>query len=461
MKEDIFEVQLKSTKTFLKKLFSKNEFEIKSKYPSINNLKCTIEKGNNCFKFSTDTINLVSNIVDYQDKQYGYLDEFSIINNEYNLNVFKGLGLLKIKLKGLTCEGEIRDLKTNNFTNGKSYFRSLIPLNGYILRPYKFIETKGFKVKNSFRSVGYFKINIDNINIGIYDYDVLGIEYLIIESYDEVEAVEFERLVLNILHSYAFISGYLIREEIITLEFENNSFEKIKSFKFEKLKKSIISIPSIDNRLFNELSDNFKVSLLSPKIFEKIILNNKKDIRIFRTIKIINESPEVPIEIIASTFSVALETIKNVIIEEYEEKINPFKDKRTAREIIRKLKDIISPIEENKFNNKNAVINKIEQLNQVGNKESFLLCFKLLDIKLSDDEINCLSKRNDFLHGRIPFEDENDDFELQYIVYKLHQLVSSLILKKADYNGLVLNNAKYKDYERERNKLKEKLFIKI
>lgn len=109
------------------------------------------------------------------------------------------------------------------------------------------------------------------------------------------------------------------------------------------------------------------------------------------------------------------------------------------------------------------IFKKLEQLNQVGNKDSLILSFKILKIGLSEDDIRCINMRNDFLHGRIPFDSENDPkaFELHHIVYKIHLLVCSLILKYSGFNGLILNNIKLTDLLHFNNKLEESLFRRI
>jgi len=175
------------------------------------------------------------------------------------------------------------------------------------------------------------------------------------------------------------------------------------------------------------------------------------------------ESSNYPLEIKASTYSVALETIKNIIIEDNQEKINPFKSKKVASSTIKILKSEIEKIDDSEFNSKESVLNKVEQLNQVGNKDSLILSFKLLNLTLTEDDKRCINMRNDFLHGRIPYNSESGDKdnELQHIVYKLHLLVTSLIMKNAGYSGLMLNYIKLVELLYFKKKIEEPLFRRI
>jgi hypothetical protein len=195
---------------------------------------------------------------------------------------------------------------------------------------------------------------------------------------------------------------------------------------------------------------------ISKEVFSNMTTKARNDNRFLRALKIITEGNEYPLEIRASAYSVALETIKNIIIEENEEKINPFKEKAFARITIKQLQAIINPLDEIHFNNKGAILNKLEQLNQVTNTDSFKIAFSICNFVLTESDEEALVKRNDFLHGRIPFEDETETWlnkELKFITYKLHFLVTALIMKYCGFNGLLKNNPKFFSVFAENNKV--------
>lgn len=90
----------------------------------------------------------------------------------------------------------------------------------------------------------------------------------------------------------------------------------------------------------------------------------------------------------------------------------------------------------------------LENLNMAGNNDSFKLAFKLVDFKLTKEDEKCISMRNRFLHGNIPFENESEQQkkrELLSIALNAHLLTCSLIFKYAGYNGVVINFLKYWD----------------
>ena len=459
------EINLVHTNDFLTNLFSKKEFIIKSKYPTINTIKCSLEKGKRCFKYSAGEILLEGPPVKYQHKSYGYQDPFELINDEFHFTAYNGAGLINLKIgKGFTSTGEIRELKSKSFNNSAGIHRAIIPKPKFHKLPIRYIKSEGFNVGSSIRVAGYFNIVINNKQIGIFDYKVNEVESLVIESYDKIQSNDFENYISAITYCFGLVSGHLFRDEIIILKYDDSRFEKINSFNFKKLENSISGIPALDPQLYWELSESNKVRpYLEKEVFQNLVNKSLKDLRLFRAIRIMSESCQYPIEIKASTYSVALETVKNIIIEENEEKINPFKIKKKASNTIKELKKIVDAIPESEFNSKKMVLNKLEQINQVGNRDSFLLSFKLLNINLSEDDERCINMRNDFLHGRIPFDIENypKAYELHHIVYKLHLLVCSLILKYSGFSGLLLNNIKLADLLHFDKKLKEPLFRKI
>ncbi|MDC7996367.1 hypothetical protein [Altibacter sp. HG106] len=458
-------VNLVQTNEFLTNLFSKKEFTIKSKYPTINTIKCTLEKGNRSFKYSAGEILPKGPPVKYQHKSYGYQDPFELISEDYHFIAYNGAGSINLKIgKGFTSTGEIRDLKSKSFDNLTGIHRAIIPKPKFHNFPIRYIKSEGFNVGSSIRVAGYFLIKINNRPFGIYDYKINEIESLFIENYDNLPSNDFENYISAIIYCFGIVSGQLFRDEVVILKYASPKFEKIIAFNYKKLEDSMKGIPALDPQLYWQLSETNKIRpYLEKEVFENLVNKSLKDLRLYRAIRIMSESCQYPIEIKASTYSVALETVKNIIIEENGEKINPFKLKKKASKTIKELKKIVDAIPESEFNSKKMVLNKLEQLNQVGNKDSLLLSFKLLNIKLSEDDKRCINMRNDFLHGRIPFDIENDPkaYELHHIVYKLHLLVCSLILKYSGFSGLMLNNIKLADLLHFDKKLREPLFRKI
>jgi hypothetical protein len=454
-------ISLSKSIEFIEQFYNEKTFTIKSDFPTINTVECKIKKGNRCFEYNAGEILPYGPPAKYQSEGYGFQKPFELENEFERLKAKNGASNISIKIgEGFTSEGKITELESN-FGSVNSFFRAIIPFADYAEKPITFIESVGFNVGTWTRVAGYLSVDTGNGIYGVYEYKSFKeIKSLYIENEEKTSYEEFEKSLGAIIYSFGIVSGSLIRDEIFILQFESKEYKNVKGFQYRKLEDSVNGAKSIDPSLLKHIDKNLKKTPYLPlKVFSNLVKKCLTDSRFQRALKIISESYIYPLEVRASTYSVALETLKNIILEENAKKINPFKSKKEARGIIKQLKEIIEGVEDDKFNNKKAILNKIEQLNQVTNKDGFLLTFKLLGIELNEDDKRCIANRNDFLHGRIPFEEEHDEnYQLQHIVYKLHFLLSNIILKMAEYDGLILNTIILVDLIDFKKKLKEPLF---
>jgi hypothetical protein len=458
-------IYMSSTEAYLKLLFSKQCFTIKSVYPTINSILCHLEKGDHSFRFIADQILPIGPPVKYQHQGYGFDDRFELINKSFHLCIPKGVNSLRISFTDdLPVSGEITKMDSCKSLE-LSFWRAIIAPIKFYKKPFEYIESQAFKSERWFRGAGLIELLVNSCLINIYDIKINNNETLIIECKSEIGFSTFEEIVHSIIFSFGIISGSLIREELIYLQYNDDNLQEIFGFSYRNIEPSINGLGIIDPRIFAKAtgSKNLRTSYLAPKIFQNIVENCIKDPRFLRALKMITESASFPLEIKASNYSVALETLKNIIIEENIIKINPFKDKRVAIKTINEIKSIVSQIDDKEFNNKQSVLNKIDQLNQVGNKEGILLSFKLLSIPLSEDDVKCLVERNNFLHGKIPFESETvtKDYRLQHIGHKLHMLLCALVLKYSGYHGYILNNLKLIDILHFKKNLNEPLLRNV
>ena len=153
-----------------------------------------------------------------------------------------------------------------------------------------------------------------------------------------------------------------------------------------------------------------------------------------------------PNEIKIASLYVALETIKQKIVDDNIDKISPFKNKLFATTIINNLKNIISNLPEDNFNDKNMVMKKVENLNTLGNNDSFIWAFKLVEYELSKEDKKYIQLRNRFLHGNVPFDNEVEQSKneaLLDITTNTHFLVCGLLLKYVGYEGVVKDLLSY------------------
>jgi hypothetical protein len=459
IRQRAYSVSLAATEEFINVIHQKRRYKILSPYPTINSIDCEIVKGERCFKYYSGEILPIGPPAKFQSKSYGFQDPFDLENDTEKLSVYNGANTINRQLgEEFKSSGEIWEIQSSTFSS-QSYLRTLLPLSGFNKKPVGLIQSDPFKIGKALRVAGFVNILIGNNSIGIYDYKIKDKEFLIIECYQLIDSKYFEQIVSAIIYSFGLISGSLVRDELYLIQYTDNTFNHINGFHYRRIEDSKEGLSSFDARLFDQFKGTGH-SAFPREIFQSLIKKCLDDNRLLRAMRIITESADYPIDIRASVFSVALETMKNIILEENVERINPFKSKATASKLIKSFHEKLNSIDPTEFNNRESVQKRIEQLNQVGNKEGFILSFKLLEIVLNEDDRICLEKRNDFLHGRLPYEGEfvREDNELQHFVYKQHFLLTALVFKLVGYKGHLINNWKLVDLIHFKKRFNEPLF---
>jgi len=147
-----------------------------------------------------------------------------------------------------------------------------------------------------------------------------------------------------------------------------------------------------------------------------------------------------------SIASVALETVANEFKPKEHTTLTLIEDKDVAGHLIHELLKVLKSIK-TRLNKEvySKLESKIGQILQQPNAQKLEDPFIALGIKLDDEEKYCLDSRNYFLHGSFP-KPKNDLYgrlnqqDLIYIVgTRLMMLAGMLLLKKAGYNGRVVD----------------------
>lgn len=443
-------VYLLPTKKFLTELADQTVFKIISPYPTIHNVDCYLKldvSGEVLFRVPQMSRESKIPPVEFQHIGYGLHKPFMLVGNSRAYWLPHGVGTLQMSFSSEMFKGNISEIESKS-QNPSFFFRSLIPMDQSVAVLAGYFQTLSFSTESSFRAAGLMNIKINNIRFRIFDYEIEGQHYLIVDSLDLIAYEDFLKIVKSFLAVIGVIGGCFYRERVITLTSTDADMSGFHSFSLIKMDKSKHGLEAVRPRDMIDFFPGLKKKserYLLPAIFEKLVTLCLDDARFSRAVNIVAESHGYPLEIRASTYSVALETLKNIIIQANEEKINPIKTKAAARTLVGKLKEVVNDFGESEFNNKNLIIQKLEHLNQIGNTDSFSRIFELLNMELTLEDIMVLNKRNDFLHGRIPFEDEEHttkEKELRLVTLKLHFLICSLILKMGGYNGYLINNVR-------------------
>jgi len=462
-------INLTETFVFLRK-FSKEQIGIiKSPYPTINGLEIKFLKRNRCFQFSTGSLLACEAPVRFQHIGYGFLKPFEIYTKEGIYLVKYGIGKLTNNIgKDFSNNGELWELESK-LEPELGYFRAVLPIKKFAKVPLDIILGQHFKVleslQESLRVAGLITIKLEPYVVNLFDYYFENKRCIFIDCKELIGYSTFEKIIEAIIYSFGFLSGSLTRDELTILKFKNSDFTTIEGFQFRKVEDSIISSLEIlnpkEHKQYEKLGNT---EYLSEIVFSKIVLLCFSEQRFLRALRIITQARNLPVEIQAASIFVALETIKEIIIEANQEKTASFKNEKFAVKLIEEIKGKIEAIPELEFNNKSRVLRKVSELNAIGNNEGFYAAFELLGISLNKEEKYCISMRNRFLHGNVPFANEPEQKRkkaLQEISINAHFLTCALILKYVNYNGAIKDFAKYLDLINNENKLDRPLFKRI
>lgn len=347
--------------------------------------------------------------------------------------------------------------------------RLIIPVNKRI--EFGNFWCKSLNINDGITVGGLIETKIGNKNYHLFRYENEDTKkkYFIIDSAEENIFSEFKENTRVILLALGCITGNLLQNEFYYQSIRLNKEAYVEEVAFEQQESSIISnVCLLDYFQFEiylkdlkeaatlgKLSKDWKVDQFlkscetlpvrfTSELFSKLCETLKANKAIARCVLLILEGNQSKFMLHkASMYSVALETLTNVIYEENKEKLNPIPDGILAAKVQNKMVDIINENKEFLSDYGEQILKaKINDLNKPTNSKKLTKPFELYGIHLSKDDINILNYRNKFLHGSSPFNEEellNKDKEINYISKKLHFLTNCLILKYIGYKGHIVN----------------------
>jgi len=269
--------------------------------------------------------------------------------------------------------------------------------------------------------------------------------FFIIKSPDKVCHEDFVNVVDSIRSAYALLNGYYIADSVFYVSMKPGERETL-TFKYQSLNSTIISKkPLIDFHRYVNIEDT-KI-LLTSENFERLVTLLCNNVELSRACILITQAgclDNISKGILAS---VALETATaHFVSKEAAKSIKLIEDKNIIRQLSYELKKAIKKVKDKVDKSTlDKLSSKIGKFNELPNATKLSTPFTSLGIDLSEGEEYCLSCRNLFLHGSIPSPKENaykylSQEELQSLIAnRLCMLSAMLMLKKANYNGLLID----------------------
>ncbi|MGA2624207.1 MAG: hypothetical protein ABSF91_10165 [Bacteroidota bacterium] len=266
--------------------------------------------------------------------------------------------------------------------------------------------------------------------------------FLVIDSVQEIPSDNFLKCAEAILIAYGFISGHFAREKRYCFSSNNCDFNNVQGISFETLKRNLYSgyspIPEV---IHQQLLGIAQARQLSKSVFDQLCKAILTDVGFARTVSLIIEGNTLSLELRAPIYSVALEAMTTMLSEKFSEKLTPIKDKKVAGDLINDLIAILDRYSDWLDPAALEIMSKkILNINSPTNKDKLLNSFEILRVNLPDKDKECIEKRNDFLHGRMPLDPDKKEvggFTLEQIVLSLQFCINCLVLKSVGYSGYV------------------------
>lgn len=370
------------------------------------------------------------------------------INENSVTSISMTLGLPRVLTIGVKNFQSAEDKEFDN----KS-LRLIIPVE--VEPSFEVFNSSGVRISGLGTVVGLIKAKINNKSYHVFKYKNTDLDkkYLIIDSLEDNLFDQFKSNTSAILLGFGLVTGNLHQGEYYYQIIRKDNPLFVDGTAYVKKESSIISNTCLfDPRRFKKYVEHYnrhdileKHSIyLGEESFSKICQKIRDSETFARCIKLLLEGNQTKLLLLkGGIYSIALETLTNIIYEENEDKINPITDKKLAKEIRRGLKNELSKYDSSISDYGLKVLkSKIENINTPTNSKKLSKPFELCGLKLSKLDIEILNHRNKFLHGTSPFEEKelNDkQKDIKYISSKLFFLINILVLKYCGYEGHVIN----------------------
>jgi len=335
----------------------------------------------------------------------------------------------------------------------------VLPVESNILSSF-FLPMQSFNWENA-SCFGLIKTHINNCLYDIFEVSYNGLFYLFIDCSSKSNINDFYNQTISILVSLGFFTSFFRQEECFILGSLDKEYHSIEFIEYRSLRESItIPFRFFDNISYFIFDTKEVVSKIDdlPKIqqepFDNLVNLCYNNPDILNCLFVFIASSCYPLDTKPACLAVVMEGICNYILNQNEERLNPIKEKKVAKEIRKKIIDLLNTYKDKiDIYDFSTLLKRIDNLNQPTNTEKLKRPYELLGIKLKDYEIKAIENRNNFLHANLQFEIgrniENSDsiaHQLFFTCHVLDRLFYKLILKLINYNGTIINNIKINEY---------------
>ncbi|RTL58738.1 MAG: gamma-glutamylcyclotransferase [Sphingobacteriales bacterium] len=463
---------------FIFNLNKPKEFEIYLKDHALNNRKILIEKSQKGFAFQTDSI-IPKGVQRHKELQVsgkklqlnenGDETKFFIDGKHFLLNSIGYDFDNELKLLSGSINS-IGNASTQDFS--EKYLRLIIPINRK-LRINNDYQCQGFVVDYKLK-LGLVILEINKQTFHFYEVKYGEKDYLVIDCLERYSLPEFQNSCQTILLTYAFLSGDYHSDEGYFLGYEDQLMEIPKHILYHTFSDSHYDLNSAftTNAYFGIDLENIKrdekgfideetrkeqfkdIMFFPSSVFSNICQTSIDNEKIFRSLLLLIFNQASTLEMKIPVQFIALEALTGPIVTKGNSELKPIPDNSTANKLIDKLKiEVETFLKENEIEIENndlipPLFKRLAALNAPTNTDKLSKPFAEVGYTISDEEKKIIKLRDTFLHGSTKtFGDLDEDFKgLFYISLKLHFLICILLLKKAGFEGRIINYPKLYEY---------------
>lgn len=393
-------------------------------------------------------------LLEFEDSSYSFnledIENISIDIAGYNL-IIDRLLVTSISLPRIT--GKFLNFYTKGFDKKtKYYFRLLIPIkktkNVFFLIEDFVYETE------MHTSRGCLKVGYKNVPIEIYTEKNDEDNYLILETSKRLSLKQFSDYCYSTLVSFGYVTGTLFQDEGYYFSYDSPHLKHPIHINYRAFRKSIYTdyTPVYENAhgyiRDSQLANNVSPTLrpISSFEFSKLCQWTYDSIDFLAILLLIIESCSSSLLVMPSGLSVALEGLTELLIKNKGEQLLPIKDKKIAKKVRNEISKIIKIYSSEIDSEGQKVLkSRVENINQLTNRNKLIKPFELLGFTLSKEDIKAIEHRNDFLHGKTSLTMENNgdgNKEVYYVSLRIYTLLAVLILKSIGFDNKIVNYPK-------------------
>lgn len=380
---------------------------------------------------------------------------FNIGSNQVILND------LHIESRGSAFKTISNGFSSVNFKkNHKRYYKLVIPLdNGQKVKHHFILPQYSYRSENCYSSNNASSIFLSNGKekekiIIIFDENKEPNRLVILSSkrqyfnefYEKMDAI---RIALGYIANLAPGSrGYFFSYTTKEMKHYNSFTFKYLRPQIESPLHPLNSNPYSWNHIDRKEADRLYKILrpLNESEFSKLYYEINNNVELKSAILILIEASEKSIVLQPGVYSIVLEMLSNIIVNEEENK--PITDRNDAKKFRESLHKVLKEHSiKRSFENIESLEKSIDNINKITNKEKLLKQFETLGISLSEIDKEIVNSRDSFLHGATPdikkvnsilYKNDIDKCSL-YATYSLYTLINLLIFKYIGFDNYVLN----------------------